>query len=288
LSSLCSACMPVLKAARGLAFRTSSIEATPCVGDVAASFLDQVDRQGIDHAAHRLVDQAASADLRKGAAHLGDMPHPDAYFIELVQRDQSGAQAVVYVMVVVADLVGQVAQLRFERGLRTLDEAPAKLAQLVRLFRRAMLENAFARLVGQVEAVEGAIALLQQIDGAQALQVVLEAAMLPHASIQRILPGVAEWRMAQVVGQRDGFGQILVQLHRTRQRAGDLRDLYAVRQARAKQVAFMIDEDLGLVFETAERRRMHDAIAVALEFAARGRRRFRMSAPLRECASETA
>ena len=67
-----------------------------------------------------------------------------------------------------------------------------------------MLEDAFARLEHQVEAVEGAVALFQQIDDAQALQVVLEAAVLLHAVVQRILAGMAEGRVAEVVGQRDG------------------------------------------------------------------------------------
>jgi hypothetical protein len=59
-----------------------------------------------------------------------------------------------------------------------------------------------------------------------------------------------------------------------RHRARDLRDLDAVRQAGAKQVAFVIDEDLGLVFEAAKGGGMDDAVAVALEFTARLGARF--------------
>src|SRR5688572_12156268 len=58
----------------------------------------------------------------------------------------------------------------------------------------------------------------------------------------------------------------------TRHRARDLRHLEAVRQARAKEIALMVDENLGFVFEAAECGRVHDAVAVALEFtAAQGR-----------------
>ena len=39
-------------------------------------------------------------------------------------------------------------------------------------------------------------------------------------------------------------------------------------EARAVQIAFVIDEHLRLVFQAAERVGMDDAVAVALEFAA--------------------
>ena len=56
-----------------------------------------------------------------------------------------------------------------------------------------------------------------------------------------------EWRMAEIVGQRNGFGQIFVGLKRPRDAPGDLRDLQAVGQARAIVIALMVDEDLRLV-----------------------------------------
>ncbi len=208
------------------------------------------------------------------------MARPDADLVELLQRDQSGTQAIVDVMVVVADLVGQIAQLRLDGGLRPLDEAPPEIAQLMRLLRRAVLEDAFARFVGEVEAVECAIALLQQINGAQALQIVLEAAVIPHAGIERILAGMAERRMSEVVGEGDGLGQVLVEAHRARQGAGNLRHLDAVSEAGAEEIAFVIDEDLRLVFQAAKRGGMDDPIPVALVFAARGRRWLRMHPPL--------
>ena len=53
-------------------------------------------------------------------------------------------------------------------------------------------------------------------------------------------------------------------------------DLDGMCQPRAEQVAFMVDEDLGLVFEPAKGGGMNDAVAITLEFAAMGRRRFRV------------
>ena len=63
----------------------------------------------------------------------------------------------------------------------------------------------------QVQAVEGAVALLQRIDHAQRLQIVLEAAMVLHAGVERILARVTEGRMAEVVRERDGLDQVFVQ-----------------------------------------------------------------------------
>lgn len=123
--------------------------------------------------------------------------------------------------------------------------------------------------------------LLQFVDHREALQVVLETAVLAHALVQRVLPGMAEGRMAEVVRQRDRLHQVLVQAQVARHRARDLRDLEVVRQARAKQVALVVHEHLGLVFEAAEGRRMDDAVAVALEFGARGGRRLGMAAAAR-------
>jgi hypothetical protein len=63
--------------------------------------------------------------------------------------------------------------------------------------------------------------------------------------------------------------------------AGDLRDFDAVGKAGAEQVAFVIHEYLGLVFEAAKRAGMDDAVAVALEFAAGIRRCFSNFPPAR-------
>ena len=102
--------------------------------------------------------------------------------------------------------------------------------------------------------------------------------------MQRILPGMTEWRVAEVVRQRNGLDQVFVELQVARDRPRDLRDLQAMRQARAKQVAFVVDEDLRLVFEPAKRGRVNDAVAVALELAARRPAAFRGARARAYCA----
>ena len=121
--------------------------------------------------------------------------------------DQAGAQAIIHVVVVVGDLVGEIGELGFEAGLLALDEPLAHIAQRAGIGQRAMLQDAFAALEGQVQAGELGVALLEFIHHAQRLQVVLEAAVFAHAFVQRILPGMAERRMAEVVREADGFGQ---------------------------------------------------------------------------------
>ena len=128
----------------------------------------------------------------------------------------------------------------------------------------------------------GGIALPEGVDDAQALQVVLEAAAPrmggAQAGIERVLPGVAERRVAEVVGERDRLDQVFVQAEFARHRAPELRHLERVRQPGAEQVALVVEEDLGLVDEAPKRGAVDDAVAIALEFVARRRRLLRMAA----------
>ena len=110
-----------------------------------------------------------------------------------------------------------------------------------------MLEDAFAGLEGEVQPVERGVALLELVDHAQGLQVVLEAAVLAHAFVERILAGVAEGRVAEVVREADRFGQVFVEAQGARDGARDLRHFERMREPGAEQVALVIDEHLGLV-----------------------------------------
>ena len=56
-----------------------------------------------------------------------------------------------------------------------------------------------------------------------------------------------------------------------RDRAAELRHFERMREPRAEQVAFVVQEHLRLVDQPAKRRGVHDAVAVALELGARRR-----------------
>src|SRR3546814_4478920 len=69
------------------------------------------------------------------------------------------------------------------------------------------------------------------------MSVVVEPTFIHHRRLQRILAGVAEGWMADIVREAQRLGQILVEPERSRDRPPDLRDFEAVRQPDAKMVA---------------------------------------------------
>src|SRR6185436_926978 len=89
--------------------------------------------------------------------------------------------------------------------------------------------------------------------------------------------------MAKIVSERNCFDQILVQPKVAGDRATDLRHLDAVSQPGAKQVAFMVYENLGLVLKPPEGGGMDDAVAIALKLCSPGRRGFRNAPASRGC-----
>ena len=76
--------------------------------------------------------------------------------------------------------------------------------------------------------------------------------------------------MAQVMGQRQRFGQIFIQTQGAGKRPGDLADLECMGEPGAEMVPFMGHENLSLMFQTPEGHRMGDAVAVALKSGPRG------------------
>src|SRR5262245_27578399 len=76
---------------------------------------------------------------------------------------------------------------------------------------------------------------------------------------------MAEGWMPQVVGQRQGLGQILIQPEQARDGARNLGHLQAMGQSRAVVVAFVKNKHLRLVGEAPERGGVHDAVSIALE-----------------------
>ena len=111
------------------------------------------------------------------------------------------------------------------------------------------------------------------------MAVVVEPAVVGHAGVERVLAGVAERGVAEIVAERDRLGEVVVEPERAGERAGDLRDLDRMGEAGAEMVALVMDEHLGLVGEAAEGGRMDDAVPVALELGSGRRRRLGNEAP---------
>src|ERR1019366_396657 len=96
--------------------------------------------------------------------------------------------------------------------------------------------------------------------------VVEEESVLAHSSVESFFSGVAEGRVADVVDEREGFGEIDVEVEGSGEGAGG---------AVAEVVGVTAGEDLRLGFKTAESAGVDDAVAVALEVVAVGMRRLR-------------
>ena len=71
-----------------------------------------------------------------------------------------------------------------------------------------MLDNAFKGFPSQVQALETRIAALQLRDDPEGLNVMIEPTKCLHLDLQLIFARMPERRMAEVVGQGDGLGEI--------------------------------------------------------------------------------
>ena len=195
------------------------------------------------------------APLRQSGMNLSeliDVPRKQSNLLELPQIDQTGTQPVIKVVIVIGDFIGKVTDLRFQRGLLAFEKPFAQCAQLPGVFCRTVFDDSFAGFEAEIQSFERRVTLFEQIDDAQTLQVMFKAATIAHATMQRLLSGVAEGRVSEIMRQRDGFDQIFVQPQRPGDTATDLRYLQGVRQAGSEQVALVVDEDLRFVFETSK------------------------------------
>ena len=130
----------------------------------------------------------------------------------------------------------------------------------------------------QIQPGKTGVFLLQFLDDPQALAIVLKPAVVLHQFIEDHLALMAEGRVPQIVRQRDGFGQVFIQLQGTGDVAGDGGDFHRMRQPCAQMVARAVQEHLRLVFEPAKRARVNDAVAIALVVGAPVGRFFRILA----------
>ena len=65
----------------------------------------------------------------------------------------------------------------------------------------------------------------------------LEAAVVGHQCVERALAFVSKRRVAEVMRERNGFGEVFVEAKRACDVAGDSGDFHRVREPRAQVVA---------------------------------------------------
>ena len=108
------------------------------------------------------------------------------------------------------------------------------------------------------------IALFELLDDVQRVKIVIETiAVFAHAQIELLFAGVAEGRMADVVDQRQRFGEIGIEFQSAGDGAGNLRDFEGVGEAIAEMIGIARGENLRLGFQAAKRAGVNYAIAVA-------------------------
>src|SRR5262245_13756525 len=111
--------------------------------------------------------------------------------------------------------------------------------------------------------VEPFAIVLEDVDNAQALLVVIETAR--HQSVDDALAGVAERRVPQVVAECNGFRQFFMKAENLRDGSGNLRYLERMCEARPIVVAGRREEHLCLVLEASECLAVDDPVAIALK-----------------------
>ena len=168
----------------------------------------------------------------------------------------AGADRIVDVVVDVGDQVGDAHDLAFDRARAKRRRHAHRRARLP----LRVLGDAVADFPGEIQA---AAVVLEHVDDAQALFVVIESA--GHQAVDDPLAGMAERRMTEVVTEGDRFGQLFVQPQHLGDGARDLRHLEGVREPGPVMIAGRREEDLRLVLQPAERLAVNDAIAIALK-----------------------
>ena len=131
--------------------------------------------------------------------------------------------------------------------------------------RTIVLGNAFKALPSEVQPVKLRIVLLQRSHDAYRLGIVVKAAIGFHFRIKRTLARVAKWRVPEVMGQRHGFDQFLIEPQSPSDCSRHLRHFDRMSQTRAEIITLMFNEDLCLMFEPPKGAGMNDPIPISLE-----------------------
>jgi hypothetical protein len=251
------------------AWRTSSAVSTPGSRNAPPRLLQHV----VDHPADLVADQLRARAKPHRCRDSGGGPHPNCAprtaRQQILKAEQLRPKSVVDVVIVVGDVVrdgGDLslkarpgAEIEREFGVR-LGQGPGRLGD-----RAVMLGEPLQRLPAEIEAGVERIGRLQPRQQPKRVGVVIEAAGARHRLLERVLAGMAEGRMADIVGEAERFGEVLVEAEGAGERSADLGDLEAVGEAHPEMVAVGRDEHLSLVTEAAEGHRMDDPVAIALE-----------------------
>lgn len=204
------------------------------------------------------------------------------FITQSVEIEKFCLPRVVEVSRVVSNFVDPIDELALERRAK-FEKILGKMGQLRGGVVVGVLDDALANFKAEIQAGKIKIGTLKLFDDAQRLEIVIEArAVSAHQLVERAFSGVAKGGMADIVNERECFGEFRIEAQSGGNRAGDLRNFESMREAIAKVVGVTDGEDLSLGFEAAESAGMNDAVAIACIHAAIGMRRFRIAAAARE------
>ena len=195
--------------------------------------------------------------------------------------EKLGFEGIVEIGGVVGNLIYPVNELSFERRAQ-IQEILGELREIRSGIIARMFNDAFANLKREIQPRKIQIAMLELLDDAKGMQIVIEAtAVRGHQFVELAFARVAKRRVADIVNKSEGLGELGVQAERGGNGTGDLRDFKRMGQAIAEVVGIAGGEDLCFGFETAESAGMDDAVAVARVVTAVGMRGLRVASAAR-------
>ena len=171
--------------------------------------------------------------------------------------EKTGAEAVVDIMVVISDVIGDAADLAFKRG----EVFQIKVKFFVEVFevgaadflyRAVVFDGGFNGFPGEIEAGKFGVAHLKLGHDFEGINVMVEAAEARHGILQRPFSGMAERRVSEVVRQSNGFAEFFIEAKAFAQCAGYLRHFNAVGEAGAVVAPLMVGKDLGFAVKPPE------------------------------------
>jgi hypothetical protein len=265
--------------------RAADVVETGCAEreNAGAGFRDEVRDEKVEQAGQGLIRKEARLRGRGcGCGLIEESTKERDTIADLGEREDAGIEAVVEVGGEVGDFVGEVDELGFE-GRELIEEVVGELGVVGCGVIARVLDDAFAQAESEVEAAESGVALLEPGDDAQGVEVVVKGeAVVAEGAVEGLFAGVAKGRMADVVGEGEGFGELGIEAEGAGKGACNLDDLERMREAAAEVVAGWIagqaGEDLGFAGEAAKCARVENAGGVA------GKGRAVRVRRLRECA----
>ena len=231
--------------------------------DAAAGFVGDVVDPDADEAPDGLVGDHAVAQLRVFDPDAAKLLADDGDVFQVIDREQAGGDAVVDVVIVVRDVVGQGGDLGFRAG----ELVGLKVGKVVEVAEgggqaadwcvRAgdgaiVLYETLQHFPAEVQAIKIGVAHFQLGDDSQGLGVMVEALIVFHALVELVFPGMAEGRMAEIVGEREGLGEVFVQAERASDATRDLGDFEGMCQASSVMIALMGHKNLRFLLQAAE------------------------------------